>query len=64
MFDGSLFVEMIRARILLELAESKPWRRALSFAGDILIALGQRLKAHVQPLPPAYTLVEHRKHKQ
>lgn len=64
MFDGSLFIEMIRARILLEFAESKPWRRALGRVGNVLIAAGQWLKSRAKTLPPAHAPVESWKHRQ
>ena len=62
MFDGSLFVELVRARILLELAESKPWRRALGRVGNVLIAAGQWLRSHAKTLPPAHVPVERWEH--
>ncbi len=58
MFDGSLFVEAVRARVLLELAKSKPWRRALGQIGSALIITGQWLKSHAKTLPPAHAPVE------
>ncbi len=72
MFDGSLFVEMIRARCLLELAEStrrgtekpKRWGYILGRVGDALIASGQRLKSYSTFPPSAYGSVEGREQQQ
>ena len=64
MFDGSLFVEVVRARILLELAESKPWRHALGQIGTVLIITGQWLKSRAKILPPAHAPVERWEHRQ
>lgn len=64
MFDGSLFIEMIRAQILSELAKSKPWRRSLGLIGGALIAAGQWLKLHAKTLPPAHAPVERWEHRQ
>lgn len=72
MFDGNLFVEVIRTRCLLELAEPtrretekpKRWRYISGRVGDALIAFGHRLKSNSHFPPSAYTLVDGREHHQ
>jgi predicted negative regulator of RcsB-dependent stress response len=56
MFDGSLWIELLRARCMYDIATSvqqtkreSKWRNyLLRKVGDVLIGLGQRLKANTQ----------------
>jgi hypothetical protein len=65
MFDGSLWMELLRARCMYDLATSAKqkkreakWRSyVLKRAGNLLITFGQQLKANARYYPP-YELVE------
>jgi hypothetical protein len=66
MFDGNLFIELLRIRCLYDIAaeiaterqtKHRAWRYILEKTGDVLVTLGRRLKAKAHP-PPFHEPIE------